>query len=339
MNIFAITTRGLEEISNAEMQALPGIHDLSNGYRHIRATVQKGLSALLDLRTVDDVFLELTEWEQVGHERSTLAEFSERSTELALGEPLAQLRGLREIPGHPTFSVTANFVGKRNYSNDEIKLAVSEGVLQSQAGWQYAEDDRVADLNLRVFIEHSKALVGLRIGETPLHRRDYKQAQLPGSLKPTVAAAMLRIARLQEDQVCLDPFCGSGTIVIEAALAGAGSMGGDIEQAMLKAAETNRQAAGVKVAFSQWDAMQLPLPGAIVDLVVSNLPWGRQVEVDGSLWKLYEESYLEMLRVIKPGGKLVLLTSFPDLLPEEPEDQIEISLFGQTPSVLRFETA
>ncbi len=84
----------------------------------------------------------------------------------------------------------------------------------------------MAELNVRLFIEHAEALVGLRLGATPLHRRSYKQAQRPGSLKPPVAAALLELLAPQPGERLLDPCCGVGTILVEAARRGGLARGG-----------------------------------------------------------------------------------------------------------------
>ena len=123
--------------------------------------------------------------------------------------PLEQIGGLRPLPPEPRYSITASFVGRRNYSSDEIKRTIAEGI-SSILPWRYTADDREADLNLRLFIDHETAYVGVRLGEHPLHERAYKVAERPGSLKPSVAAAMLRLADVQPGQRLLDPAAAAG---------------------------------------------------------------------------------------------------------------------------------
>src|SRR5579875_2808666 len=77
----------------------------------------------------------------------------------------------------------------------------------------------------------------------------------------------------------LDPCCGSGTILIEAALQGASVYGGDSDPRALDAARTNIAAAGVQASVQGWDAQALPLADASIDRVICNLPWGRQVAI------------------------------------------------------------
>lgn len=335
IDLFAITTRGLESISAAEMTEL-GLRTRQIAYRRVAAQVDAdALATVAELRTVDDVFLHIADWHDLPHTRDALAQIKMWSARLPLGAALATIRHIRPLVEPVRFSVTANFVGKRNYAAPEIKTVVADGVLRAQPTWTYADDDE-ADLNLRVFIDHAEAVIGARLLRQPLHRRAYKQIHLPGSLKPTVAVAMLRLAGCIPGARLLDPFCGAGTIPIEAASAGCAAIGGDLTRAVLAAAQTNTGLAGVPARFALWDAARLPLASASVAAVVSNLPWGRQIAASDDPRALYHAAFAEMQRVVAPGGILVLLTTLPDLLPATPADQIEISLFGQTPLILRF---
>jgi len=334
--VFALTTRGLEAVSAEEMAALPGVTVDRIAYRRVAATCTGTLVPLLGLRTVDDVFLDVATWSDVGRPRSALARLGELSACLDLHEPAALCAGVRPIPRSPAFSVTANFVGQRNYSTHEIKQACAEGIGGSHH-WPYAPDDAAADLNVRVFIEHDTAFVGMRLGRYPLHRRPYKQVHVPGSLKPPVAAALLRLAGLTPGARVLDPCCGAGTLLVEAALSGAVALGGDRDPAALAAAQANARAAGIAAGLLCWDAQRLPLVDGSVERIVSNLPWGRTVEVDTTLASFYQRVCSEMRRVVAPGGRLVVLTNAPHLVSPGDlrcEQRLEISLFGQTPTAM-----
>jgi tRNA (guanine6-N2)-methyltransferase len=336
VKIFALTTRGLEHLSAAEMRTLPGMNVESAAYRRVEADYAGPLAALLRLATVDDVFIRLAAWDSVGHTRNHLARLRQLSEALEIEPYLSLLEEVRPEPPLPVFSITANFVGKRNYSVPEIKQAVAEGVLAHHAAWQYVVDDRLADLNLRVFIEHDYALVGLRIGDHALHRRPYHQQHLLGSLKPPVAAAMIQMADLQPGQVMIDPFCGTGTILIEAALQGIVAVGGDILPQAVRSAQADVPVEAAQAVLFLWDARRLPFADSSVDGIVANLPWGKQVGLPDDLPALYRASFAEMQRVVAPDGVIVLLTSQPDLLESVPDEQIEISLFGETPTIVRF---
>ena len=330
-----MTTRGLEAVSAEEMASLPGVTVEQIAYRRVFALSTGSLATLLSLRTVDDLFLYLDTWQGIDRARQALSVLRESSSELNLDEALSICKHIRTIQTPPAFSVTANFVGKRNYNTDEIKQACASGIVESR-GWSYSEDDSIADLNVRVFIEGDTAVVGLRLAERSLSRRSYKQEHVPGSLKPAVAAALLRLAEVTSHQRILDPCCGAGTILIEAKSYGATAWGGDINQQAVASARINASQAGADVNLQQWDARALPLSEKSVDCVISNLPWGRAVTTNRSLPILYQEISEEIERVLMPGGQVALLTNLPDLVQFKRlkcDKQLEISLFGQTPTV------
>lgn len=334
--IFALTPRGLENISADEMAALPGVTLTQTAYRRIMAVCEGSLAALIGLRTVDDVFIDVGAWPNVGHTRDVLKKITRYSSDLDLQSAYDACAEIRQMPERPTYSVTANFVGKRNYSTDEIKLAVANGVYDTY-DWIYSADDSIADLNLRVFIDHELALVGVRLAQEALSKRPYKLAHLPGSLKPPVAAALVRLSEIAPGQSLLDPFCGSGTILAEAALMGAAAQGGDLDAAAVEYARANLREAGLNVPAQRWDARTLPLADSSIDRIASNLPWGRQVQVESELESLYHDALAEMYRVLIPRGRVVILTGMPQFvkLPGlEQVQQIEISLFGQNPTIV-----
>jgi len=84
----------------------------------------------------------------------------------------------------------------------------------------------------------------------------------------------------------------------------------------------------------------LPLDDASADGIVSNLPWGRQIDVDDELARLYAAYLQEMARIVRPDGRLVLLTSLQQVLRAAATDaglhiaaEYEFSLSGQTPTI------
>ena len=335
IKIFALTTRNLEAVSASEMAALPGKSITETAYRRISTDYAGSLDALLNLHTVDDLYLDVGIWTGVAHTRDMLAAISAWSAALDLQSAAQLCVTIRPIRPQPLFSVTASFVGKRNYSADEIKTAVSEGVARAYP-WTYTADDGEADFNIRIFIEHDMAYVGVRLGKSPLHERTYKQAQIAASLKPPVAAAMLQLAEVSPGHKLLDPCCGAGTILIEGALMGASACGGDLDAEAVNAARANAKMAGVPVDIQTWDARMLPIPAESISRIVTNLPWGRQIIVDEPLEAFYQDVCAEMERVLARGGRIAVLTSTPQLLrfnQLRQERAIEISLFGQTPTI------
>lgn len=334
--IFALITRGLESVSRDELAAVPGVTATGCGYRRVTAVAAGSLEPLLGLRTVDDVFIDLATWRGIGRHRAALNDVRRASGELDLRPAIGICAGLRPVPRSPAFAISASFVGRRNYGVEDLKAAMAAGVT-GRYGWRYCARDADADLSLRLFVEHETAYLGIRLGRVPLQQRAYRRVERPGALKPSVAAALLGLAGIESGMRILDPCCGSGTIAIEAALAGAEVICGDCDSGALAATQANASSAGVCLRTCLLDARALPLANGSVDRVVTNLPWGRTVGNPEGLPDLYRHLVAEAYQVLVPGGRVVLLTSQPDLVHQgrfRCREEREISFYGQTPTVV-----
>lgn len=342
MRYFILTTRGLEDVALEELrESLPTVQVTERAYRRIRLTAAAtDAPRLLRLRCADDVFVEVAEWQEIGKARSTLDHLTRLAATVELDPARRLCQQLRPLAQPIQFAVSASFVGRRNYSSPEMKLALAQGITR-RFPWTYAPEEVTDGLSLRLFVEHTQALLGVRLAAQPLHRRPYKLETVPGSLRPTVAAALLRLARVTPALSLLDPLCGAGTIVIEAALLGAHALGGDISAEALAIARANLATSGAPAELRQWDARTLPLDPASSDAIATNLPFGRQVGSTAGLSALYTNVVAEMARVLRPGGRAVLLTSQQDTLERAVASQPtlhltarhEISLYGQTPTI------
>ncbi len=75
---------------------------------------------------------------------------------------------------------------------------------------------------LRVFLIKDVCVVGLDTSGEALHKRGYRQLTTKAPIEETLAAALIMLTPWRKDRILADPFCGSGTFAIEAALMGAG---------------------------------------------------------------------------------------------------------------------
>jgi tRNA (guanine6-N2)-methyltransferase len=285
--VLARTLRGIEWIASDEVRTRFGVDEIAVGHRELRFALPSLSDELLALGTVDDVFLVLGEVEGLTRRRDSLA----RLASLSLN--LDEVAGLLGRPGPRTFRVTASFLGRRNYNRFELEAAISA------PGWTRVA--RGGTLSLRVHVVGEVATIAARIARVPLHRRAYRVVTVPGSIHPPLARALVLLARAP---AIVDPFCGAGTIPIEAALAGSTARGSDVQQQAIAAARRNAAAAGVGVPFSVADSREL----GYVDCVVTNPPWGKAVPALGEM----------NLR----ARRLVLLTAAPtgldDVVHEQP---------------------
>ncbi|MGL4987161.1 MAG: THUMP domain-containing class I SAM-dependent RNA methyltransferase [Treponemataceae bacterium] len=74
------------------------------------------------------------------------------------------------------------------------------------------------EMTIRIYIEHDIVLVLLDLSGQPLHKRGYRVASVEAPLRETTAASLLQMMCWRRKLPLHDPFCGSGTIAIEAIL-------------------------------------------------------------------------------------------------------------------------
>src|SRR6185437_3843110 len=127
--------------------------------------------------------------------------------------------------------------------------------------WKYANENAAVEFWLT--IQGATAVCGLRLSDRTMRHRTYKSEHLPASLRPTVAAAMVRLAEVRPRHVVLDPMCGAGTILAEvfAVIHGPEArhlrvLGGDREAKAVGAAANNLRRLGQAHLF-RWDARRL----------------------------------------------------------------------------------
>jgi SAM-dependent methyltransferase len=151
----------------------------------------------------------------------------------------------------------------------------------------------------------------------PLHwSRNYPQLdRLPWSTKPVVAEVMIRLAKVGTEHHLLDPFCGTGTILLAAHPFAYGRLfGSDRDEKAIELARANLSRAGVRAELSVGPAEKLTVASGTIDRVVSNLPFGKLVGSHGDNAKLYPAALKEIARVLRPDGRAVLLTEDKRLL-------------------------
>ncbi len=79
-----------------------------------------------------------------------------------------------------------------------------------------------ADYPVRVFFMKDEAVIGLDTSGESLHKRGYRKLTAKAPISETLASALILLTPWKKDRILLDPFCGSGTFPIEAAMMAAG---------------------------------------------------------------------------------------------------------------------
>jgi tRNA (guanine6-N2)-methyltransferase len=139
--------------------------------------------------------------------------------------------------------------------------------------------------------------------------------RIPASTNPLIAALMVQFAKPEAGQVLYDPFCGAGTLLVEAAALRRRLrlVGGDVSARALSAAAVNRGALFPGGLLVRADATAMPFGAEAVDRVVSNIPFGKRVGSHGTNIGLYPGFLGELGRVLRTDGRAVVLTDDKNL--------------------------
>lgn len=243
-------------------------------------------------------------------------------------------------PGRP-IAVRVETRASKLYHEKAVAERVAEGASAPLVAY---EEDAPAQL---VYARLDKDVCALSIDASgaPLHRRGWRYATGKAPLRETLAAALLRASAWDKTSPLLDPFCGSGTIAIEAALMARGVPAGakrtfacqawpsfdgkaddeavtassprilasDRDAGVVESARANAARAGVEdaveFAVKSVSAVEPP-PGP--GWVVTNPPYGVRVSEGKDLRDLYA-GMGKVLRAKCGGWRVSLLTSEPQL--------------------------
>jgi tRNA (guanine10-N2)-dimethyltransferase len=123
-------------------------------------------------------------------------------------------------------------------------------------------------------------------------------------MDPLLARALVNVAGARPGARVLDPMCGTGGLLVEAALVGATPVGVDAQRKMVRGARRNLAPYG-GAAFLRGDATRLPLRDGAVDAVVFDAPYGRQSAIAGHDLAGLVGGALAEARRVAPRGVVV----------------------------------
>lgn len=127
----------------------------------------------------------------------------------------------RYIPEDGRFWVTkASSVKSRLFSPSDIQSIMKKAMverLKSRYHIQWFSEDGAA-FPIRVFLMKDIVTVGIDTTGVSLHKRGYRPAAGKAPISETLAAALIMLTPWKKDRILIDPFCGSGTFPIEAAM-------------------------------------------------------------------------------------------------------------------------
>lgn len=227
------------------------------------------------------------------------------------------------IPRGETFSVRARQLISTPLSSAHMERLIGGVIFERNKVNEVKVDLTNPDHRFRAIITKDSCIFGEVLAS--IDRRQFEERKphkkpffYPGAISPVIARAIVNICEIRSGDLVLDPFCGTGGILVEAGLIGARVIGIDVQQSMIRGAEMNLRSHGFEYQLLCGDACNLPLADRSIDAVVTDPPYGRSAVVMAeSIESLYRNALLDMHRVIANGGHAVVVSDFELLWAED----------------------
>jgi tRNA (guanine10-N2)-dimethyltransferase len=192
--------------------------------------------------------------------------------------------------------------------------------MERKLGEQILETVKTTKVNLsnpqKTFfgvLTDSRFIFGLKTAEIipkPFSERRPRRRPVfhPTAMPAKLARAMVNLAQPHRGELVLDPFCGTGGMLVEAGLMGCRVLGFDAKPHMLRGGRKNILHYGIKpegVAIA--DARYPPVTK--VDCIVTDPPYGRSASTLGTSTRLIVEDFLSAVGDIVPRGRRICMAS------------------------------
>jgi tRNA (guanine6-N2)-methyltransferase len=148
------------------------------------------------------------------------------------------------------------------------------------------------------------------------HHKAYDKSLQKGELRPELANILCRLSDPAPGELFLDPFCGSGAIGIQRAKFPGGGLviASDSDEEKVKRLQQRIKDLDLRkrVVVRRDDALHLDrYEDGSIHKIVTDPPWGHFVDTEQPIGEFYGAMLAEFARVLRPGGKLVILTAEP----------------------------
>ena len=199
---------GLEAVMKREIQDLGyEIVEVEDGKVTFAGDAEAIVRANMFLRTTERILLKVGKFKAVTFEE--------------LFEKTRALPWERYIPANGKFWIKkANSVKSQLFSPSDIQSIMKKAMVERLKSVYHVEwfDEDGPEFPVRVAFMKDIATIGIDTSGISLHKRGYRQATSKAPITETLAAALIKLTPWHKDRILVDPFCGSGTFPIEAAM-------------------------------------------------------------------------------------------------------------------------
>ncbi|MBA8771026.1 THUMP domain-containing protein [Staphylococcus coagulans] len=205
--LLAVCPMGLESIVAKEVQELGYETRVENGRIYFQGDASALVKANLWLRTADRVKLIIGQFEA-----KTFDDLFEQTKNLPWENYISE---------NGQFPVQGRSLKSTLHSVPDVQAITKKAIVErlkkayQVSGWL---DESGAKYPVEVNILKDRVLLTIDTSGSGLNKRGYRLAQGEAPIKETLAASLVKLANWKGDTPLIDPFCGSGTIAIEACL-------------------------------------------------------------------------------------------------------------------------
>jgi 23S rRNA G2445 N2-methylase RlmL len=304
IKVLLTTNPGMEDIVREEVREVLGLE----------ANIFQNLPGKLVVESDEKSIWKAFSLRSIYHVVKYVASFEIRKNTEGLMDIYNELKGIEidDLVNSNTFRVTSQRIGEHAFTSIQVQKYAGQALVEKYGKKVSLEN---FDVNVVCDVVGSKCYVGVQLTKDSLHKRFKRPFNHPAAIKAPLAYGMLKMAKVEDGDVLLDPFCGGGTIVIEAAQVWNGRimiLGSDINNRFLEGARKNAEAAGVEkhVSLRIADARKLDesYGNIVVDKIVTNPPYGVRMGREKNLRRLYLDFLNSAYKIMNPDGKIVIIS-------------------------------
>ncbi|MEM1922489.1 MAG: THUMP domain-containing protein [Nitrososphaerota archaeon] len=208
LKFFATTITGLEDVAADEVWRLLGVEAFTDVSKVFFESTLEGCALLnFSAKSINRLYLLLA--------RSKASSLSEI-------ESVVGSQSFQEFIGREqSFAVRAERHGVHSFTSLDMAATVGRAIIESYrsaTGVRLRVDLSNPDVEFLAILRDNDFILGLNTTGPSLHHRYYRLRHHRAGLAPTIAYSMLMISGWTAGEPLLDPFCGAGTIPIEAAI-------------------------------------------------------------------------------------------------------------------------
>lgn len=242
---------------------------------------------------------------------------------------------INDLPNNSTFKLITKKLSKDQDELTKYQIKIRNEIINSLSEF-YNVDVKSPEIEFFLFlglkIVFARKVMVIDRSSFEIRKPQLRPFNVPISLHPRLARCLVNLGGVQEDMIVLDPFCGTGGILIEAAYVGAFVVGSDIEKKMIEGTEKNLRHQGIdNFHLVCTDIRDLPkkledlntkkilgnkrIAKNGLNMIITDPPYGRATSTKGEpIEQLMNISFQIFSKLLSSNGVVVIALPNKDLV-------------------------